>query len=391
MVDDNKILEAVQQLDKDNDTHWTADGLPRLETLRSLTSDSSLTREQVEAAAPGSKRPKDEAGATPPAPPAAPAAPDAPAAPPAEPTPTPPAAPPGTPPVPPTPTVSEPPAGSVDQPEQDSGVRGDIGLATPAADVPVAAIEGAGGPVLPEDVEGNKLPQPEPRSTAPAADGLPTEREPTRLEGAPSIGLTVDEVSGRSGPGGKPIPELAKGATGTGSNQLATPKSDLVDALASVAPSPNAPTGLGGPLEPGDMAGINADGLRSTADATGETELPSLDRGYAGDPDAIPALQEELAASEAKTAKLKAQSDKLTGELNEAAANESRLRAAIEAATPRSGQMEAIQGFFGAQDRRAEDVAMTRQQILESGVDLKALGRLTQRSPLDASKQPQDR
>jgi hypothetical protein len=308
---------------------------------------------------------------------------------PAEPTPPPPPAPPGSDAIPPTPTVSEPPSGDAQPPEQDEGVRGDIGVATPAVPAPVAEIEGAGGPVPPEDVDGNELPQPDPLPSAPAADGLPTEREPTATEGAPGVGLTVDEVSGRSGPGGARIPELAEGTTDRGFNAMATPESDLVDALATVAPSPNAPTSLGGPLEPGDLAGINADGLRATSDATGEAELPSLDRGHPGNPDAIPALQEELAESEAKTAKLRAQADKVTGQLNEAAANESRIRAAIEEATPRTGHMEAIQGYFGAQDKRAEEVATARQQILDSNVDLKALGRLTQRSPLDASKQPQ--
>jgi hypothetical protein len=374
---DKKILDAVNQLDPTNDNHWTADGLPRLETVRMFASDSSLTREQVEQAAPGVKRPKAEAPAAPSAPPA----PDATA--PAPPAPA------GTQP-PPTPTAPPPPPDAT-PPEQDTGVRGDLGAATPAASAPAAPIENAGGPVPPEDVEGNKLPQPEPLPTAPAADGLPTEREPIAIEGAEPVGLTVDEVSGKSGPGGSPIPEIAQGATGTGTNQLATEESDLKDALATVAPSPNAPTTLGGPLEPGELAGINADGQRSTADATGEAELPSLDRGRKGDPDAIPALQEELAEAEKESAKLRAQVDKYQAKLNESAANESRIRAAIEAATPVSGHMEAIQGFFGAQDRIADEVATARQQILESGVDLKALGRLTQRSPLDASRQPQDR
>jgi hypothetical protein len=376
-MSDNKILDAVKQLDKANDTHWTADGLPRLEAVRELASDTSLTREQVEAAAPGFKRPHEAAEPAPPAPPA-------------EPTPPPP--PPQTPSIPPTPTVPEGAAPGAEPPEQDEGVRGDIGVATEQPLPGTPQIDGSGGPVPPEDVDGENLPQPEPLPTAPAADGLPTAKEPTATEGAPGVGLTAEDVSGRSGPGGDGTPEITLGVTGQGVNTIATPESDLEDALATVAPSPNAPTGLGGPLEPDELVGINADGLRATADATGEDAvLTTLDRGHPGNPEAIPGLEKELEAAAAKTAKLRAESDKIQAKLNESAANESRIRAAIEAARPVSGHMEAVQGWFGAQDSRAEGVAVARQQILDSGVDLKALGRLTQRSPLDAAKQPQDR
>jgi hypothetical protein len=356
----NKILDAVKQLDGTNDNHWTADGLPRLETVRMLASDPSLSREQVEEAAPGFKRPKPEAAApTPPAAPAAPAAAETPAA---------------------------PAAGEA--PEQDSGVRGDLGPATPAmpASTPSLAEEAAvGGPVPPEDVDGQALPQPEPLPTAPAADGLPTANEPTATEGAEPVGLNVDDVSGRSGPDGEQIPEIAEGTTTQGFNAMNSEEDDVRDALASVAPSPNAPTTLGGPLQPDELAGINADGLSVAADALGEVPIRSIDHGVPGDPEAVDGLRKDLEAAEGRSAKLRAQADKITGQLNEAAAEESRIRAAIEAATPRTGTMEAIQGYFAAQDRRAEEVATARQTIFESGVDLKALGRLTQRTALDAA------
>lgn len=42
-----KIKAALAQLNVDNDNHWTADGSPRIETLRMLTGTPSLTRDEV--------------------------------------------------------------------------------------------------------------------------------------------------------------------------------------------------------------------------------------------------------------------------------------------------------------------------------------------------------
>lgn len=53
----DKIIEAVNKLDVTNDNHWTLDGLPRLETIRILTSNPGLSREDINDAMPGFKRP----------------------------------------------------------------------------------------------------------------------------------------------------------------------------------------------------------------------------------------------------------------------------------------------------------------------------------------------
>ena len=45
------ILAALQQLDSSNDNHWTADGMPRLDTIKVLTGEE-VTRAQVTEAAP---------------------------------------------------------------------------------------------------------------------------------------------------------------------------------------------------------------------------------------------------------------------------------------------------------------------------------------------------
>jgi hypothetical protein len=51
-MSNDKLAAALQKLDPENDNHWTADGQPRLETLRMLSGDTSLTREAVVTAAP---------------------------------------------------------------------------------------------------------------------------------------------------------------------------------------------------------------------------------------------------------------------------------------------------------------------------------------------------
>lgn len=52
----SKILEVLSKLDTNNDNHWTADGLPRIETVRMLSGDQSITREQITAEAPDFSR-----------------------------------------------------------------------------------------------------------------------------------------------------------------------------------------------------------------------------------------------------------------------------------------------------------------------------------------------
>ncbi len=56
MTDKSKLIKALSQLDSANPNHWTADGLPRLDTLKMLAGDPALTREAVTAVAPGYSR-----------------------------------------------------------------------------------------------------------------------------------------------------------------------------------------------------------------------------------------------------------------------------------------------------------------------------------------------
>jgi len=52
MADNARILDALRKLDKDNDAHWTSDGMPRLDTIRLLASDQGISREDVSKVAP---------------------------------------------------------------------------------------------------------------------------------------------------------------------------------------------------------------------------------------------------------------------------------------------------------------------------------------------------
>jgi len=52
----SKILDALKRLDHKNDNHWTEDGLPRVDTVKLLAGDSSITRELVTKEAPSFTR-----------------------------------------------------------------------------------------------------------------------------------------------------------------------------------------------------------------------------------------------------------------------------------------------------------------------------------------------
>lgn len=75
----DNIKKALSQLDPANAAHWTADGLPRIETVRMLSATPSLTREQLIAADPTFNRQAVEAAKAGVAPAAVPAVPAAPA------------------------------------------------------------------------------------------------------------------------------------------------------------------------------------------------------------------------------------------------------------------------------------------------------------------------
>lgn len=52
----DSIREALEKLDPTNDTHWTSDGLPRMDIVEELSGDKGLTRAKVTEAQPGFSR-----------------------------------------------------------------------------------------------------------------------------------------------------------------------------------------------------------------------------------------------------------------------------------------------------------------------------------------------
>jgi hypothetical protein len=314
----NKILDAVRQLDTKNDNHWTADGLPRIETVKMLAGDSSLTRESLEKSAPGFNRTN----------------------------------------------ASEYKA----EGEQDAGTQG--------GQQPDIVVTGG------KDVQGDATPQPEPLPTAPPADGLPTEREPTAVEGAtPLEGTQNVEQASEPQPGasGQMPPEIAQGVTMQGENKLNSEADDIRDAKASTAPSANAPEGLGGPVPDASLAGVAA------GSGASETQLGTLEGGSDadGNPDALEALQDELEEAEAYSQKLREAADKVNGELANSTANESRIRAAIAEATPRGSTMQSVQNYFAMQDAVNEKQAAMRKELQDKGIDLAKIQEMIGAAPID--------
>lgn len=52
----SKITDALAKLDPANDNHWTSDGLPRIDTVKMLAGDPTLTRETITAEMPNFSR-----------------------------------------------------------------------------------------------------------------------------------------------------------------------------------------------------------------------------------------------------------------------------------------------------------------------------------------------
>jgi hypothetical protein len=65
------IVTALRALDTANDNHWTIDGQPRLDIVKALAADQSITRDMVTLALPGFTRNKAKEVVAPPPPPPA--------------------------------------------------------------------------------------------------------------------------------------------------------------------------------------------------------------------------------------------------------------------------------------------------------------------------------
>lgn len=383
-ADDNgkSITDALGQLDAKNDAHWTADGLPRIDTLKSMTGDQTLTRDAVEKANPGFNR--EKAGGENRVGGGAPAAP-APAAPPA---------PPAVPEVPADPMAAALADGWVKHPDAEGFHYKGQEVKTDAEVAALYAPSGGGEPPA-APVDAAPVDAATDISQQTGMGGATTARSPEPVEGE----LRKTHVSEPSNgePGERPA-GMAQGMTDTGANQLGTPPGPAESAdraielsgeiQARAAGSTLTPTqapadasnaegiSLGGAADPvvearapggavvaegaapatffeGETVGGPFGNSNITAGGgEGEAKLSSVDVNFAGDPDAVKALEAELAEAEANTADLRQRIDELTGQFNTSMRNEAQLRRQIEANRPRTGNMDTIQTFLQASQAR---------------------------------------
>lgn len=334
----DKILTALRQLEVDNANHWTAAGEPRIETVRIVASDPSISRDDINTAAPGFNRETAK-----------------------------------------------------DYGKQGDGAQGN-GAGADGTAVGAAAQLGAEGQAERDAATPPTAPSDESlRGTD--NDGLRaqmSEPGPNNLnaEGGPSDGPSVpDEVQAAAAAGAAippAPPEITQGTTERGFNALATPESDAFDAAISTAHAPGTPPELGGgaPREPSALT-VDEPSDQSAIVGEGEAQLAPVEHGRAGDPDAVKALEAELEEAEARSAKLREISDEVAAELHNSVTNEARLRNAIEAASPRDGTMPAIQAYFAAQDVATDNVAELRKAVQASGLDLEKITKVLGPAPID--------
>lgn len=401
--DDNtaSIAEAVKQLDPKNDNHWTADGLPRIDTLKTLTGDQSVSRESVEKAAPNFNR--EVAGGenrtgngTPET---------------STPTPTPAPAPAATPSAPADPMAAATADGWAKHPDAEGyHYKGD----QVKTDAEVAAMyDGSQGAQSAPSGGNQTASEPSDPAQDLAADisgqtgmgGAMTARSPEPVEG--ELRKTHVSEPSQGEPGEKPI-GVTKGMTGQGVNTLGTPEgtvenparatelsgevaarnagSVLTPAQAPAEASNAEGISLGGAADPvvearapggaviaegareaefleGETAGgpFGSSGI-TAGDGTGKAQLNSVDADFDGDPDEVEALEAQLEDQAHKSAQLRAKVDEVSAELHTSLRTEAQLRRQIEANRPRSGNMTTIQTFLRtSQERRARQVREERE------------------------------
>lgn len=366
------IRNALGQLDPKNDAHWTAAGEPRIDTLKSLTGDATITRPMVEAARPGFNR--EAAGGE---------------------------NRPGTPDVPAT---DQAPA---DQEQGDTlgaklladgwqphptnpdyAYRGEEVVKT----TELAARYGASGAdsgasgtqTTAEDISGQT-----------GMGGATTARSPEPVEG--EVRRTHVELPSNGEPGERPI-GVVQGVTDAGANQLGTPEGTVQNAgrdielsgevAARAAGSVLTPTqapaqgsntpsiSLGGAADPlveakaagGAVIAEGADGATffegataggpfghsgiTAGDGPSQAQLEQMGHDFAGDPDAVAAGEAELEQASARSEELRRQIDDLSSQLHTSLRTEAQLRRQIEANRPQSGNIATIQTFLRSQQER---------------------------------------
>lgn len=427
-ADADAISNALKQLDPNNDEHWTATGQPRIDTVKAMLGDTSITREALDTAMPGFNREiaggenrvgnGTPAGAAP-SDTAAPATGDnaeggAPA------TDAPAAAPPAPPEAPTAP--QEPDMGAA---EADGWVKHPTadGFYYKGQDVKSTADVAAlysGAPGVPSAPEGAQLKadgttgpetNAEDISGQTGMGGAMTARSPEPVED--ELRKTHVSEPSQGAPGEAPI-GVTQGVTELGVNALGTPEGTVENAgraielsgevqarnagsvmTPSQAPanssSPGATLSLGGAADPaveaaapggavvaegaplatsfeGETVGgpFGSSGI-TAADGSDQAKLaPVGDVDYAGDPDAVEALETQLASQAEKTNELRQQADDVSAQLHESLRTEAQLRRQIEANRPRSANMTTIQTALAASQERRAAAVTERNKVVEA-------------------------
>lgn len=387
----SSIADALAQLDPKNDNHWTASGEPRIDTVKALTGDQTVTRAMVEAANPGFNREKAGGENRPGSgTPAAPAAPQAPPAPPAAPY---------------DAMAAAQADGWVVHPDaagfhyRGQEVVADAELATRYPEGGAQAAPSGGGQQAGEPSE---QAQDISRQTG-LGDGATTARSPAPVEG--ELRQTHVSLPSNGEPGERPA-GMTQGVTDTGVNRQGTPEGPAESAdrnldlsgeiQARNAGSTLSPThapaegsnaegiSLGGaadpvvearapggavvaeggrPASPESIEGPTVGGPFASSDITAADAHPaSVDVNFDGNPEAVEAFQAELEETAAHTAELRNQVDNLTTQLNDSLRHEANLRRQIAANQPRAGNMHTIQTFLrSAHERRVANVLASRE------------------------------
>lgn len=381
-ADDNPILTALAQLDPKNDAHWTANGEPRIDTVKALTGDQTITRDAINKAAPDFNREKaggeNRTGSgTPPAPPAPPASHAAPQ----------------------DPMAAAQADGWVVHPDaagfhyRGQEVVADAELATRYG-APSSGGQQAGEPSdQAQDIS---------RQTG-LGSGATTARSPAPVEG--ELRQTHVSLPSDGEPGERPA-GVVQGMTDAGENKLGTPPGPAESADRTIdlsgeiqarnAGSTLSPThapadasnaegiSLGGaadpvvearapggavvaegarPAAPESIEGPTVGGPFGSSDITaGDVHVASMDANFDGDPEKVAELQAELDEASAHTADIRSQVDNLTTQLNDAIRREADLRRQIAANQPRAGNMHTIQTFLrSAHERRVANIQAARE------------------------------
>jgi hypothetical protein len=370
------IEDALKQLDPKNNDHWTADGLPRIDAVRSLTGDQTIGREAVEKASPGFNREAAGGENRPGTPPAAPAAPS------------------GT----TDPMVAAEADGWIKHPDTEGfHYRGQEVVADTELATRYPANDGTSGAQSAPSGGGQTAEQPSDQAQDIAGQtgmgGATTARSPEPVEG--ELRQTHVSLPSEGAPGEQPV-AIVQGMTEAGENKVGTPDAPAASADRTLdlsgevaarsagstlqpthapANSSNSPTiSLGGAADPAVEAAapggaVVAEGAAPATFFEGQTaggpfgssgitagppQFTAVDSDFAGDPDEVEAATQELEAQEAKTADLRQRIDDLSAELHTSLRTEAQLRRHIEAHRPRSGNMDTIQAFLrSSRDRHA--------------------------------------